>query len=203
MKSLVKVLFRQRIKLEEYLFAGIKVLQELVEMLLTTKQDGQDHDHADRMLDLEVTFEDSFSLFLESLDKKYYLPFYWEDIYEVYTNLGKIFATLHVYYTEQRIFKTRFSFNHFLEMEGRVLENMKYYLKEYMSNRKYSQELLKNNQHELKNFSRLYYHGIASISEEGERSHVTLRLLELFLKINTVNATIQSLLQKILIETNL
>jgi len=63
--------------------------------------------------------------------------------------------------------------------------------------------LLKNNQHELKNFTRLYYHGIASIAQEGEQPHITSRLLELFLEINTVNSTIQDLLQKILIETNL
>jgi len=203
MKSLAKVLFRQRIKLDEYLIAGIDILQDLVQLLVTTKQGSQDPDQTDRMLDLEVSFEDSFALFLRSLDKKYYLPFYWENIFEVYSNLKKIFSILHTYYAERRIYKTRFSSNHFLELEGRVLENVKCFFQEYLSNRKYSEELLKNNQHELKNFTRLYYHGIASIAQEGEQSHITSRLLELFLEINTVNNTIQDLLQKILIETNL
>jgi len=203
MKSLAKVLFRQRIKLDEYLIAGIDILQDLVQLLVTTKQGSQDPDQTDRMLDLEVSFEDSFALFLRSLDKKYYLPFYWENIFEVYSNLKKIFSILHTYYAERRIYKTRFSSNHFLELEGRVLENVKCFFQEYLTNRKYSEELLKNNQHELKNFTRLYYHGIASIAQEREQSHFTSRLLELFLEINAVNSTIQDLLQKILIETNL
>ncbi len=203
MKSLAKVLFRQRIKLDEYLIAGIDILQDLVQLLVTTKQGSQDPDQTDRMLDLEVSFEDSFALFLRSLDKKYYLPFYWENIFEVYSNLKKIFSILHTYYAERRIYKTRFSSNHFLELEGRVLENVKCFFQEYLTNRKYSEELLKNNQHELKNFTRLYYHGIASIAQEGEQPHITSRLLELFLEINTVNSTIQDLLQKILIGTNL
>lgn len=203
MKSLGKVLFRQRIKLDEYLIAGIDILQDLVQLLLTTKQGSQDPDQTDRTLDLEVSFEDSFALFLKSLDKKYYLPFYWENIFEVYSNLKKIFSVLHTYYTERRIYKARFSFNHFLELEGRALDNVKCFFQEYLTNRKYSEELLKNNQHELKNFTRLYYHGIASIAQEREQSHFTSRLLELFLEINAVNSTIQDLLQKILIETNL
>jgi len=83
------------------------------------------------------------------------------------------------------------------------LDNVKCFFQEYLTNRKYSEELLKNNQHELKNFVRLYYHGIASISQEQVQSHITSRLLESFLEINTVNNTIQDLLQKILIGTNL
>ena len=203
MKSLGQVLFRQRIKLDEYLIAGIDILRKLVQLLLIPTQDSPDSEQTDEMLDLELLFEDSVALFLQSLDKKYYLPFYWEDMFEVYSNLKKIFAILHTFYAERRIYKTRFSFYHFLELEGRVLENVKCFFQEYLTNRKYSKELLKNNQHELKNFTRLYYHGIASISQEREQSHITSRLLELFLEINTVNSTIQDLLQKILIGTNL
>ncbi len=203
MRSWGKVLFRQRIKLDEYLIAGIDILRKLVQLLLIPKQDSPDSEQTDGILDLELLFEDSFALFLQCLDKKFYLPFYWEDMFEVYSNLKKIFATLQAYYAEKRIYKARFSFYHFLELEGRVLENVKCFFQEYLTNRKYSKELLKNNQHELKNFVRLYYYGIASISQEQAQPHITSRLLELFLEINTVNNTIQDLLQKILIGTNL
>ncbi len=37
MKNLVKVWFRQRIKLDEYLIAGIDVLQKFVHLLLTNE----------------------------------------------------------------------------------------------------------------------------------------------------------------------
>jgi hypothetical protein len=203
MKNLGKVLFRQRIKLDEYLIAGIDILQKLVQLLSIANQDGSDSEQTDGILDLDLLFEDSFALFLQSLDKKYYLPFYWEDMFEVYSNLKKIFAILQTYHAEKRIYKAHFSFCHFLELEGRVLNNVKCFFQEYLTNRKYSEELLKNNQHELKNFVRLYYHGIASISQEQVQSHITSRLLESFLEINTVNNTIQDLLQKILIGTNL
>ena len=83
------------------------------------------------------------------------------------------------------------------------MENVLEFFREYISNRKYAGELLKNNQHELKNFVRLYYQGIASISREQSQSHITSRLLEICLEINTVNSAIQDLLQKILIGTNL
>ena len=203
MKNLGRVLFRQRIKLDEYLIAGLAILQDLVQLPLNSKQDTSDAEQTDRMLDLELLFEDSFALFLQSLDKKYYLPFYWEDMFAVYSNLKKIFAILQTYNAEKGIYQVRFSFDHFLELEGRVLENVKCFFQEYLTNRKYSEELLKNNQHELKNFVRLYYQGIASISQEQAQSHILSRLLELFLEINTVNNTLQDLLQKILIGINL
>ena len=102
-----------------------------------------------------------------------------------------------------RIYKSRYSFSHFFELEDRILENVLEFFREYLSNRKYARELLKNNQHELKNFVRLYYQGIASISREQAQSPTTSRLLEIFLEVNTVNSAIQDLLQKILIGTNL
>lgn len=202
MKSLGSVLFRQRIKLDDYIISGIDILRKLVHQLLISKQ-GADSEQSDEIIDLELQFEDSFGCFLQSLDKKYYLPFYWEDMYEVYSNLKKIVAILQTYATEKRIYKVRFTFSHFFELEDRILDNVVEFFREYLGNRKYAGELLKNNQHELKNFVRLYYQGIASISREQAQSHITSRLLEIFLEINTVNSAIQDLLQKILIGTNL
>jgi hypothetical protein len=202
MKNLGSMLFRQRIKLDDYIITGIDILRKLVHLQLISKQ-GADSEQSDEILDLELQFEDSFACFLQSLDKKYYLPFYWEDLYEVYSNLKKIVAILQTYSTEKRIYKVRFSFSHFLELEDRILENVVEFFREYLCNRKYTGELLKNNQHELKNFVRLYYQGIASISREQAQSHITSRLLEILLEINAVNSTIQDLLQKILIGTNL
>lgn len=203
MKNITSVLFRQRIKLDDYVITGIDILHKLVQLLLISRQEDTDSDQTDEILDLELQFEDSFDCFLQSLDKKYYLPFYWEDMYEVYSNLKKILAILQTYYTEKRIYKVRFSFSHFLELEDRILENAIEFFQEYLHNRKYAGELLKNNQHELKNFVRLYYQGIASISREQAPSHITSRLLEVFLDINAVNNTIQDLLLKILVGTNL
>jgi hypothetical protein len=202
MKNLGSMLFRQRIKLDDYIIAGIDILRKIVH-LLSNCEPGTDSEQSDEILDLDLQFEDNFAQFLQSLDKKYYLPFYWEDVYEVYSNLKKIVAILQTYSTEKRIYKNRISFLHFFELEDRILENVLEFFREYLSNRKYACELLKNNQHELKNFVRLYYQGIASISREQAQSHITSRLLEIFLEINTVNSAIQDLLQKILIGTNL
>jgi len=203
MKNLGKVLFRQRIKLDEYLLAGVEVLHKFLRILLCSEPGSSDTEQTEAMLDLQLQLEDGYALFLRSLDKKYYLPFYWEDMFEVYSNLKKIFALLQTYSTEKRIYKSSFSFSHFLELEARVLENIKCFIGEYVRNRKYAGELLKNNQYELQNFVRLYYHGIASISRDQARSHLTSRLLEVLLEINAVNNVIQDLLQKILIGTNL
>ncbi len=202
MKSLGSVLFRQRIKLDDYIITGIDILRKLVHLLLISKQ-STDSEQSDETVELELQFEDSFGCFLQSLDKKYYLPFYWKDMYEVYSNLKKIVAILQTYATEKRIYKVRLTFSHFFELEDRILENVTEFFREYLGNRKYAGELLKNNRHELKNFIRLYYQGIASISREQAQSHITSRLLEIFLEINTVNSAIQDLLQKILIGTNL
>lgn len=203
MKNLGNMLFRQRIRLDDCLIKGIDILHKLVELLLGAKDEGAESAQPDEILDIELLFEDGFSCFLKCLDKKYYLPFYWEDMYEVYSNLKKILSILQTFYAEKRIYKTRFSFSHFLELEGRILENIKCFFQEYLHNRKYGEELLKNNQHELKNFVRLYYQGIASISREQVQSHMTSRLLEVFLDINAVNSSIQDVLQKILVGTNL
>ena len=201
MKGLARVLFRQRIKLDDYLIDGIDILRKLVELLLNLERGEAEQTNG--MLDLELLFEDSIEHFLQSLDKKFYLPFYWEDMYEVYTSLNKIFATLQAFATEKRIYNARFSFTRFLELEDRILDNVRCFFQEYMGNRKYAGELLKNNQHELKDFVRLYYQGIVSISREQLQSHVTSRLLEHFLEINALNTRVHDLLQKILIGTNL
>ena len=202
MKKLGSVLFRQRIKLDDFIITGIDIVRKLVRLLLISEP-GTDAEQSDEIMDLDLQFEDSFTCFLQSLDKKYYLPFYWEDMFEVYSNLKKIVAILQTYSTEKRIYKIRFSFSHFFELEERILENILEFFREYLSNRKYAAELLKNNQHELKNFVRLYYQGIASISREQAQSHITSRLLEILLEINTVNSAVQDILQKILIGTNL
>ena len=202
MKKLGSVLFRQRIKLDDFIITGIDIVRKLVRLLLISEP-GTDAGQSDEIMDLDLQFEDSFTCFLQSLDKKYYLPFYWEDMFEVYSNLKKIVAILQTYSTEKRIYKIRFSFSHFFELEERILENVLEFFREYLSNRKYAAELLKNNQHELKNFVRLYYQGIASISREQAQSHITSRLLEILLEINTVNSAVQDILQKILIGTNL
>ena len=202
MKSLGSVLFRQRIKLDDYIITGIDSIRKIVNLLLISKQ-GADSEQPDEVIELELQFDDSFGCFLQSLDRKYYLPFYWEDMYEVYSNLKKIVAILQTYATERRIYKVNYSFSHFFELEDHILENVAEFFREYLGNRKYAGELLKNNQHELKDFIRLYYQGIASISREQAQSHTTSRLLEIFLEINTVNSAIQDLLQKILIGTSL
>ena len=203
MKNLSRVLFRQRIKLDDYLTAGIDVLHDLLQMLLFSHTDGADPEQMEGILDLQLMLEEGYEHFLQSLDKKYYLPFYWEEMFEVYSNLKKIFAVLQTYATEKRIYHSRKKFNHFLELEERILENVKSFIREYLSNRKYAEELLKNNRHELQNFTRLYYHGIASISRDDAQSYATSRLLEILLEINNINNTIQDLLQKILIGTSL
>jgi hypothetical protein len=202
MGNLGSFLFRQRIRLDDFIITGIDIVRKLVRLLLISEP-GTDAGQSDEIMDLDLQFEDSFTCFLQSLDKKYYLPFYWEDMYEVYSNLKKIVAILQTYSTEKRIYKIRFSFSHFFELEDRILENVLEFFRDYLSNRKYAGELLKNNQHELKGFFRLYYQGIASISREQARSHITSRLLGILLEINTVNSAIQDLLQKILIGTNL
>ena len=201
MKGLARVLFRQRIKLDDYLIDGIDILRKLVELLLNLERGEAEQTNG--MLDLELLFEDSIEHFLQSLDKKFYLPFYWDDMYEVYTNLKKIFVALQAFATEKRIYNARFSFTRFLELEDRILDNVRCFFQEYMGNRKYAGELLKNNQHELKDIVRLYYQGIVSISREQLQSHVTSRLLEHFLEINALNTRVHDLLQKILIGTNL
>jgi hypothetical protein len=202
MKKLGSVLFRQRVKLDDYIITGIDILRKLIHWL-SNSESSTDSEQSDEILDFELQFEESFSQFLQSLDKKYYLPFYWEDMYEVYSNLKKIVTILQTYAVEKRIYKVHYSFSHFLKFEDRILENILEFFRDYLSNRKYAGELLKNNQHEIKNFVRLYYQGIASLSREQAQSHTISRLLENFLEINTVNNTIQDLIQKILIGTNL
>lgn len=203
MKSFAKVLFRQRIKLEEYLIGGLGVILEFLKLLAASGRNGRGPDSADEVLGLEVAFQDRFTLFLDVLEQKYSLPFHWEDIFEVYTSLRKIFAILLSYYAERRIFKPKLTFSHFFEAEARILENLKCFLQEYLSNRKYCQELLRNNHHELKDFNQLYYQGIASMAREEARSPATLQILQQLRQINTVNASIQDLLHKILVGTNL
>jgi len=68
MKNLGRVLFRQRIKLDDYLIAGIEVLQKLLQMLLVCEPGSPDTEQTEAMLDLQLQLEDGYSLFLRSLE---------------------------------------------------------------------------------------------------------------------------------------
>jgi hypothetical protein len=62
---------------------------------------------------------------------------------------------------------------------------------------------LKNNNFEMKNFSKAYFNAVTGIINFGEESMTCMNILTLFERINEINENLQDSMKKIYIDTNL
>jgi signal transduction histidine kinase len=199
-KTLGALLSRRKAAPDKWLDASLDGVLELVEVL---KSRPVEMPGDDRLIELEAAFEGSCEAFLDGAAAKPALPFYWEELFAASTGIRRLFQLLLSYAALSRMLPTRRSFRPFLEVQGRLLANVREFLRECLGNRKYSRELLRSNQHELKELRRLCLQGIASIGGEGQNAQQALRLLGLFNELAAADAALLDCLEKVYIATSL
>lgn len=199
--TLVSRLSRRRAAPETWLDAGLEVALQLIDTLkarTASERQGQD-----RLVELEAAFQSRCEAFLDQAADRASLPFYWQELFASCTGLRRVFQILLSYAALSGLMPTRRSFRPHLEGQGRLLENVREFFREFLANRKYARELLRSNQHELKDLRRLCLQGIASIAAEGQSAQQALRLLGLFNELASADAALVDCLEKVYIATSL
>jgi len=203
MKTVLKGMFKRKLTLDARIHDCIALSLKLLDLFLSKPGHEQLAGEFDSVCALETEQENLCETFVEDIDRKYSLPFYWEDIYSVFLDLKKLFSLLIVYYNKTCIFKNPKSFSRFFQIQRNILLNAAAFFSEYRNKRLYVAEVLKNNNFEMKNFSKAYFNAVTGIINFGEESMTCMNILTLFERINEINENLQDSMKKIYIDTNL
>ncbi|MCD6122430.1 MAG: hypothetical protein J7K04_11385 [Spirochaetales bacterium] len=203
MKNLIYSFVKKRAHIEVKIKEETVIVEKLIDFLI--KLSGQPNTEKDivTILELEAEMADHYSLFLQSIDKKQYLPFYWEEIYDLYMDIKKIFNFLILYFNKRNVLEDTEIFNAFLNTQKGVMKNIVLFFDEYISNRKYVRELLKNNNTIIKTLSKMHLKIIGNTIFESRDSLLKYRIIEILESISTIDYTIQDLLNKILLTSGI
>jgi hypothetical protein len=181
----------------------IDVTLKLLETFLSRSNHTQLNKDFDQVCEIETEHEKLCASIVADIDRKYSLPFYWEDIYDVFLELKKIFSLFIVYFNKACVFKNPQSFSRFFQIEKNILLNTHTFFSQYQKKRLFVMELLKNNRFEIKDFSKTYFNAVTGIVNMGKETLTGMNILTLFERMNEVNENLQDLMQKIFIDTNL
>jgi len=196
---ILKILNKKKGIVEKALQVILEVLYRYTTVLLSVNDYKELEKKFDMVLGLEVDFENAFQEFTDQLKNRFYVPFYWEDLYSIGACLRKIFNLLIMYYNKALIYRNEISYRVLLKTHLELFDNTKSFLREYLKNRKYSQELLKNNRHLLKSYLRSYFELVNSRLQDTHSFERFYEIRELFEKMITEHENINNLLNKILI----
>jgi len=196
---ILKILNKKKGVVEKALQFILEVLYSYTTVLLSVNGYKELEKKFDMVLGLEVDFENAFQEFNDQLKNRFYVPFYWEDLYSIGVCLRKIFNLLIMYYNKALIYRNEISYRVLLKTHLELFDNTKSFLREYLKNRKYSQELLKNNRHLLKSYLRSYFELVNSRLQDTHSFERFYEIRELFEKMITEHENINNLLNKILI----
>ncbi len=199
MKALIASFLKKRIRIEEKVKEETEIVLKLIDYLIKMRKYEKTETELASILEIEAEMENHYESFLQSIDKRCYLPFYWEEIYDLYMKIKKVFSSLLLYFNRRHILEDTQVFNTFLTTETKVMNNIGLFFDEYISNRKYVQELLRNNGTLIKQLSHMHLQIISNTIFESEDSLLKYRLVEVLENIAVTNHSIQDLLNKILL----
>lgn len=203
MKNLIGFLGKKRATIDTKVKEETVIVEKLIDFLIKLGSRNNTEKDIVTILELEAEMEDHAILFLQSIEHKHYLPFYWEEIYDLYMDIKKIFNILVLYFNKRNILENTEIFNSFLTTQEEVMKNITLFLDEYISNRKYVKELLKNNSTLIKNLSKIHLRIISNTVFESKDSLLKYKIIEILESISNIDYDIQDLLNKILLTSGI
>ncbi|GEM_PF-2843641 len=203
MKSLLGSFTKQKSKIELEIQEEIEIVSKLISLLIDLGGRKNSEKDLVRVLELETEMEDKNNRFLQSINNKYSLPFYWEELYDLYMEIRKVFSYLMRYFNKRNILENTEIFNSFLTKQSEIMKNIVQFLKEYKTSRKYVQELLKNNGILVKSLTQLHFKIISNTVFESKDSLLKYNMMEILDNISNVDYNIQDLLNKILLTSGI
>ena len=183
---------------------GLEIVSSIVDAMDGSSEGSDNFVTANKILELENQFESYEKSFLKAVEERRCLPACWEEIWKINRALKELVNHFSMIFNKEQIFRSSDSYSVFYDYQKRFLDNVKSFFTDYLSNRKYVYEILLNNQLELKNFMKLYFSRINSVSSDNIAAvESQLRILELFEKVNEINDRIQNSLSKIYVSTGI
>jgi len=197
--EILKILNKRKGVVEKALMALLDVLVSFTKAVLSADDYRELEKKLDQVLGIELDFENTFQDFNDQLRNGFSIPFYWEDLYSIGVCLRKIFNLLIMYYNKSLIYKNSISFKVLLNIQLELFDNIKCFFNEYLENKKYARELLKNNRHQLKGSLRSYFDIVNIRIHDTPAFSGFYEIREVFEKIIEENENIHNLMNKILI----
>ena len=197
-------LFKNKSIRKKSLLEGIEIVREIVDVLDNTSEQSDNFITANKILELENKFNSYEKSFLKAVEKCHYRPSLWEDIWKINRALKDLVNQFSLIFNKEQAFRIEDTYSVFYDYQKRFLDNTASFFTDYLKNRKYVYELLLNNQLEMKNFMKIYFSRINTISNEniaGIESRI--KILEIFERINEINDRIQNSLNKIYVGSGL
>ena len=201
--KLMKRFSRRKIDVERHVIGCIDAFIQLIEIYMRSEGYEDLEKNINDIIEIGTEFEKNILSLHEQLEYKFYLPFYWQDIYLITTYLEKMNSLLQMYYNKSIIYKSTDSYKGLFTQEIKILENVKSFFSEFLNNRMYVKEILKNNSYEIKEFSQSIYKVLSRNSKELFLDRTISEIIEVFEMINFENENINNVIKKIFIETNL
>ncbi len=200
--KMFKHLFKKRVGLENKIIEEIDIVLSLIETMGKTATEPNSFIIANNILELETVLDKQEQEFIEQINKQNHLPDCWEELFKISNSLKQLFKQLSMAFNKIQIFKDNESYFSFYEHEKRFLFNIKNFIYEYVKNRKYAYQLVVNNQHELKDFMKIYYTKLnAAFGGSPEHSDIKIKMLEIFQQINKINEEVQETVTKIYVSS--
>ena len=183
---------------------GIEIVLSIVDAMDNENNSSDNFITANRILEIENRFENYEKSFLEAIEKQQCLPACWEEIWKINVSLKDLVNQFSKIFNKEQIFRNSESYSVFYDYQKKFLNNVKSFFADYLVNRKYVYEILLNNQLELKNFMKIYFSRINTVSSNNiESVESRLRVLGIFEQINEINDRIQNSLNKIYVATGI
>ena len=197
-------IFRRKNIREMTVTEGIEIVRSIVDVMDSESASSDNFITANRILELENKFDSYEKSFLKTVDAGQCLPACWEEIWKINKSLKELVTQFSKIFNKEQIFKNADSYAVFYDYQKRFLDNLKSFFTDYLKNRKYVYEILLNNQLELKNFMKIYFSRINTVSSDNAAAvESRLKILEIFEQVNEINDRIQNSLNKIYVMTGI
>ncbi len=193
----------KRLEFETYIHKEIELIKKSIEILLNNKTF---HDLESALNDME-NIDKNFSELICDLNKdcesNLRKPFYWTNIYSLCHEFQVLFSILNMFYHQEKIYKMIPSYQSLFHSQLLILKNINNFIDEFIRNRKYISELLKNNENEIKNFSRIHLSSMEKSHMSENSSREKFELLRTLAILNNKNKEIQIILNEIFISSHM
>ncbi len=203
MKLGIKSLVKRRTEIEKSVIEEIDYVVKLIREIASDENNTDITGKINLVVSIESELEKNYQHFLEVIEQEYVTPFYWEEIFDLYIAIKKIFSLLTLFINKRNMVEDSLNLSSFFVIQDRVMENIKEFLTEYVRNRKYVNELLKNNRYEIKELLKNYLEIVAKNLMERENYGIKLKVIDVLENIVDTDERIHDILMKIMIASSL
>ena len=199
MKIGIKSMVKKRTEIEKAIVEEVNYINKLIQEVSNEERTTNIADKINLVVTIESELDKNYQYFLKVIEQEYVTPFYWEELFDLYIEVKKIFSLLVLFINKNNMVENPLNFSSFFVIQQRVMNNIQEFLNEYFTNRKYVNELLKNNKYEIKELLKNYLEIVAKNLMGKEHYGIKLKAIDVLESIVNTDEKIQDILMKIMI----